>query len=151
MVLVSAGVYQLVKQYGTDKAAGASGYPYRQIKKPVAGTVLVGIGATAIRSADWSVVTTTGVVTFAADQTKSITAITTGGAGRHHRRLIAWPGLRPERAHQRRRRHDPDQQPAGADHHRRRDDDHRRHQFSAPTRPTPAAALSIPGRRLARQ
>ena len=76
LLLVSAGVYQLVKQYGTDKAAGTSGYPYRQIKKPVAGTVLVGIGATAIRSADWSVVTTTGVVTFAADQTKSITGIT---------------------------------------------------------------------------
>ena len=74
--LVSAGVYQLIKQYGTDKAAGATGYPYRKIMKPVAGTVLVGIGATAIRSADWSVVTTTGVVTFSADQTKSITGIT---------------------------------------------------------------------------
>lgn len=76
LLLVSAGVYQLVKQYGTDKAAGTSGYPYRQIKKPVAGMVLVGIGATAIRSADWSVATTTGIVTFAADQTKSITGIT---------------------------------------------------------------------------
>lgn len=73
MLLVSAGVYALVKQYGTDKAAGAAGYAYRYVKKPVAGTVLVGIGATAIRSADWSVVTTTGIVTFAADQTKSIT------------------------------------------------------------------------------
>jgi len=76
LLLVSAGVYQLVKQYGTDKTAGTSGYPYRVIKKPVAGTVLVGIGATAIRSADWSVVTTTGVVTFAANVTKSITGIT---------------------------------------------------------------------------
>lgn len=76
LLLVSAGVYQLVKQYGTDKAAGATGYAYRQIKKPVAGTVLVGIGATAIRSADWSVDTTTGRVTFAADVTKAITDIT---------------------------------------------------------------------------
>jgi hypothetical protein len=75
MLLVSAGVYQTIKQYGTDKTAGTSGYPYRQIKKPVAGTVLVGIGATAIRSADWSVVTTTGRVTFADDVTKSITSI----------------------------------------------------------------------------
>ena len=75
MLLVSAGVYQLVKQYGTLSAAGASGYPYRKIMKPQSGTVLVGIGATAIRSADWSVVTTTGLITLAADVTKSITAI----------------------------------------------------------------------------
>ena len=76
MTLVSAGIYQLVKQYGTDKAAGASGYAYRQIKKPVAGTVLVGVGSTAIRSADWSVDTTTGRVTFAANVTRAITHVT---------------------------------------------------------------------------
>lgn len=75
MVLVSAGVYQLVKQYGTGATAGTSGYPYRQIKKPVSGTTLAGIGATAIRSADWSVDTTTGRVTFAANQAKAITSI----------------------------------------------------------------------------
>ena len=73
--LVSTGVYQMRKYYGTDKTAGASGYAYRNIKKPVAGTSLVAIGATAIRSADWSVDTTTGLITFAADVTKSITAI----------------------------------------------------------------------------
>ena len=76
MGLVSAGIYQLRKYYGTDKAAGATGYAYREIKKPVAGTVLVSIGATAIRSADWSVVTATGRVTFAANQTYPITGIT---------------------------------------------------------------------------
>lgn len=76
MGLVSAGVYELRKYYGLDKAAGATGYPHRKIKKPVAGTVLVGIGATAIRSADWSVVTTTGVVTLAADLTRAVTSIT---------------------------------------------------------------------------
>jgi len=76
MGLVSAGVYELRKYYGLAGTAGASGYPHRKIKKPVAGTVLVGIGATAIRSADWSVVTTTGVVTLAADHTHSITGIT---------------------------------------------------------------------------
>lgn len=76
MTLVSAGVYQLTKRYGTDKTAGATGYAYRNIKKPVAGTVLVGIGPTQIKSADWSVVTTTGRVTFAADVTRSISGIT---------------------------------------------------------------------------
>ena len=76
MGLVSAGVYQLRKYYGMDKSAGATGYAYREIKKPVAGTVKVGIGATEIRSADWSVVTTTGRVTFAADVTYAITAVT---------------------------------------------------------------------------
>lgn len=76
MALVSAGVYQLQKRYGTDKTAGAAGYPVRTIFKPVSGTVLVAIGATAIRSADWAVNTTTGRVTFAADQTAVVTAIT---------------------------------------------------------------------------
>jgi len=76
MGLVSSGVYQLRKYYGMDKAAGATGYAYREIKKPVSGTVKVGIGSTEIRSADWSVVTTTGRVTFAADLTYSLTAIT---------------------------------------------------------------------------
>lgn len=76
LALVSAGVYQLQKYYGLDKTAGATGYAYREIKKPVAGTVLAGIGATAIRSEDWSVNTTTGRVTFAADVTRQITGIT---------------------------------------------------------------------------
>ena len=76
MTLVSAGVYQLTKRYGTDKAAGATGYASRNIKKPVAGTTRVAIGVTEIRAADWSVATTTGRITFAADQTYSITGIT---------------------------------------------------------------------------
>lgn len=76
MGLVSAGVYQLRKLYGTDKAAGATGYAYREIKKPVSGTVRVAIGATEIRNDDWSVDATTGRVTFAADKTIAITAIT---------------------------------------------------------------------------
>lgn len=74
--LVSDGVYQLRKLYGTDKAAGATGYAYREIKKPVSGTVRVAIGATEIRNDDWSVDATTGRVTFAADKTVAITAIT---------------------------------------------------------------------------
>ena len=76
MGLVSAGVYQLRKLYGTDKAAGATGYAYREIRKPVSGTVRVAIGATEIRADDWSVDATTGRVTFDADKTTAITAIT---------------------------------------------------------------------------
>jgi uncharacterized protein (TIGR02217 family) len=76
MGLVSAGVYELRKYYGRDKAPLSIGYPFRKLKKPVAGTTLVGIGATAIRSADWSVDTTTGLVTFAANQTRAVTSIT---------------------------------------------------------------------------
>lgn len=75
LLLVSAGVYQLIKRYGTDKSAGAAGYPYRVIKKPVAATTLIGIGTTVIRAADWSIDITTGLVTFAADQTINITGI----------------------------------------------------------------------------
>lgn len=80
MTLVSAGVYQLIKRYGTDKAAGTTGYAYRNIKKPVAGTVRIAIGSTEIRSADWSVVTTSGRVTFVADKTYTITSITQAAA-----------------------------------------------------------------------
>lgn len=76
MGLVSAGVYQLRKYYGTDKTAGATGYAYRNIYKPVTATARVAIGATEIRSADWSIVTATGRVTFAADKTFAVTAIT---------------------------------------------------------------------------
>lgn len=76
LAVVSAGVsYRLQKRYGTDKAAGASGYPVRTIRKPVAGTVKFGIGGREIRSADWSVDTTTGVITCAADNTYAITGV----------------------------------------------------------------------------
>ena len=73
--LVSTGVYELRKYYGLAGIAGATGYPHRKIKKPQSGTVLVGVGTTAIRSADWSVVTTTGIVTFAANKAITITGI----------------------------------------------------------------------------
>lgn len=73
---VSTGVYELRKYYGTDGAAGASGYPYRKIKKPVAGTVLFGIAGRTIRSDDYSVNTTTGLVTASSDHTYAVTAIT---------------------------------------------------------------------------
>lgn len=75
LLLVSGLIYQAIKQYGTNGAAGASGYPYRVIHKPVAGSVKVGIGTTEIRSADWSVNTTTGRITLAANIGHDITGI----------------------------------------------------------------------------
>lgn len=75
---VAAGVYQLRKYYGTDQPASAAGYAYRNIRKPVAGTVRVAIGATEIRSADWAVDTTTGIVTFVADISYGVTGISKG-------------------------------------------------------------------------
>ncbi len=74
--VVSTGIYQLSKLYGLGGSPISLGYPQRVIYKPVAGTVLMAIAASIIRSADWSVDTTTGLVTFAADQTKNISAIT---------------------------------------------------------------------------
>ena len=76
MGLVSTGVYELRKYYGLDKSAGATGYPHRKIKKPVSGTVKVGIQSSEIHSSMWSVDTTTGIITFAADKTFAVTEIT---------------------------------------------------------------------------
>ena len=62
-IVLAATTRQLVKQYGTSKAAGSSGYPYRKIFKPVAGTVLVAKNGTPLAGGAFSVSTTTGVVT----------------------------------------------------------------------------------------
>jgi len=64
LALISGLSYQLRKYYGLDKAAGAAGYPYRTIFKPVSGTVLVGVGGKKVT--EFTVDTTTGVVTFSA-------------------------------------------------------------------------------------
>ena len=73
LTLISGLTYQLRKYYGRDKSAGASGYPYRTIYKPVSGTVIVAADAKKVGA--WTVDTTTGVVTFSAT-TGSITSIT---------------------------------------------------------------------------
>ena len=73
LTLISGLAYQLRKYYGLDKAAGASGYPYRTIFKPVSGTVIVGIGGKKVT--EFTVDTTTGIVTFSA-ATGSISGIT---------------------------------------------------------------------------
>lgn len=75
--LVSAGVYQLVKEYGRDKPALASiGRPRRILFKPVAGEVAVSVAGQVLPSAQWSVDTTTGIVAMAANKSRAITAIT---------------------------------------------------------------------------
>lgn len=70
---ISAGVtYQLQKVYGAGGTPLSIGLPRRTLFKPVSGTTLVGVNGVAIRSADWSVATPTGVVTFAADVTTGV-------------------------------------------------------------------------------
>lgn len=76
LVLVSTGVYQLQKEYGTGEPGLSIGYPVRTIFKPVSGTVKVSIGSSEVTG--WTVDTTTGLVTFAANNSKAITAITKG-------------------------------------------------------------------------
>ena len=74
--LVSPGVYQLVKEYGRDKPALASiGRPRRILFKPVAGKVAVSVAGQVLPAAQWSVDTTTGLVTMAANKSRAITAI----------------------------------------------------------------------------
>ena len=78
LLFVSAGVYQLRKFYGKSATAGSSGYPYRVIKKPISGSVRVAIGSLEMADSvlNWSVDTTTGVLTFPANGSANITGIT---------------------------------------------------------------------------
>lgn len=72
----AAGTYQLIRWYGTE---GGSTAARRRIRKPVIGTVLVGIRDAASidhQIAAFSVDTTTGIITLSANKTKSITSIT---------------------------------------------------------------------------
>ncbi len=73
LATVSLGAtYQLQKVYGEGGTPLSIGRPYRTIFKPVAATTLIGINGVSIRSADWSVDTTTGIVTFVADVTTAV-------------------------------------------------------------------------------
>jgi uncharacterized protein (TIGR02217 family) len=76
--LISAGVFQLTKQYGLGGTPLGIGLPKRTIYKPVANTVRVAIGALEILNSpvlNWTVDTTTGRVYFSAAKAKAITAI----------------------------------------------------------------------------
>lgn len=79
LTLVETGVYQLVKRYGKGATALEVGYPARTLFKPVSGTVLVGIQNTLTGNHPITAVSVnanTGRVTFNANKTRSITAIT---------------------------------------------------------------------------
>lgn len=64
LVRLSAGVYQLVKRYGTNGTALPSlGHPYRTLFKPVTGTTRIAVAGVEITSG-FAVDTTTGQVTI---------------------------------------------------------------------------------------
>jgi len=74
--LTAYTTYQLLKEYGAGGAAISVGPPLRTIFKPVAGTVRVAIDALEQQEGKlWTVDTTTGIVSFAADKTRAITGI----------------------------------------------------------------------------
>lgn len=79
LLLLSDGVYQLQKQYGTDAAPLAIGFPVRTIYKPVVNTTLVGINHV-VTPNGWTVDTTTGQVHLAANKRISITGISRTGS-----------------------------------------------------------------------
>ncbi len=73
LATISLGAtYQLQKVYGAGGTPLSIGRPFRTLFKPVAGTTLVGINGVTIRPEDWSVATTTGIVSFAADVTTGV-------------------------------------------------------------------------------
>lgn len=77
MVLVGVGVYQLMRWYGNSADTKCS---RRRIRKPVSGTVKVGVAGAVHPSGQWSVDNTTGLVTMATNKTGSVTAITKAAA-----------------------------------------------------------------------
>lgn len=77
LTLVSAGVYQLVKEYGREGVALVSiGRPKRTLYKPVVGEITVGVAGAVYPSAQWSADTTTGRITMAVNKSRAITGIT---------------------------------------------------------------------------
>lgn len=78
LAVVTAGsVYQLQVKYGAGGTPLGIGEPVRTIFKPVSGTTKVAVGGVEVSTpAMWSVSTTTGRVTFAANKTRGVTGIT---------------------------------------------------------------------------
>jgi uncharacterized protein (TIGR02217 family) len=74
--ITAGSVYQLQVQYGSGATPLGIGLPVRTIFKPVANTTKIAIGSLVQNASMWSVNTATGRVTFAANKTGSITAIT---------------------------------------------------------------------------
>lgn len=76
-VLTAGTSYRLQVAYGSGGTPLGIGTPYRTIFKPVASTTKIAIGSLEQTvTTMWSVSTTTGVVTFPANKTGTITAIT---------------------------------------------------------------------------
>ncbi|NMZ77356.1 DUF2460 domain-containing protein [Pseudomonas nitroreducens] len=76
--IVSSGVYQLVKEYGRDKAALASiGRPRRTLFKPVSGKAVIAVAGLAYPNG-YTIDYTTGKVTLAANKSGTITGVTKG-------------------------------------------------------------------------
>lgn len=75
MLLVAPGVYQLMRWYGNPSDPLCA---RRRLRKPVAGTVKVGVGGAVYPSSQWSVDVTTGMVTLSGNQVFAITGITKG-------------------------------------------------------------------------
>lgn len=74
--LISAGLYQLVKGYGSNGVPLGIGAPYRKIYKPVSGTVFVGVGGVFAPNLSMTADSTTGRVTMGVNKTSNITGIT---------------------------------------------------------------------------
>lgn len=74
-VITAGTVYQLQVAYGTGGTPLAIGEPVRTIFKPVASTTRVAIDSLEQGALMWSVSTTTGRVTFAANKTRAVTDI----------------------------------------------------------------------------
>lgn len=72
MLPVSAGVYQLVRWYGSSADPECS---RRLIKKPVAASVSVAVGGMTYPAAQYSVNYNNGLVTLASNKTRAVTAI----------------------------------------------------------------------------
>jgi len=77
LLYVSAGVYQLIKQYGLGGSPIAIGRPYRTLFKPVAGSVVVAKNGSLV-SSGVSVDTTTGRVTITPAPTHPADVMTAG-------------------------------------------------------------------------
>ena len=71
---LSAGIYQLRKEYGAGGTPISIGLPERTIFKPVTGTIKIAVTGLTYTTG-FTVDTTTGQVTFSADKTKTITSI----------------------------------------------------------------------------
>ncbi|MCY1388637.1 hypothetical protein D9M71_34120 [compost metagenome] len=71
------GIYQLTRWYGNPADPECI---RRRLRKPVAGTVKVGLNGIEYPTAQWSVSNTTGIVTLAANKTGTITGIAKGSS-----------------------------------------------------------------------